>query len=96
MPHTQSRKTPSSNHFFLPTPFTTPTFTDINALLPPTNFNSQATGVNDAGSVVGFYLPTATTSVGFLDQNGVITTLDPFGSTFTQARDQQQRRDCRI
>lgn len=65
--------------------FTTPTFTDINALLPPTNFNSQATGVNDAGSVVGFYLPTATTSIGFLDQNGVITTLDPFGSTFTQA-----------
>jgi hypothetical protein len=65
--------------------FTTPTFTDINALLPPTNFNSQATGVNDAGSVVGFYLPTATTSVGFLDQNGVITTLDPFNSAFTQA-----------
>jgi hypothetical protein len=65
--------------------FASPVFTDINALLPPTNFNSQATGVNDAGSVVGFYLPTATTSVGFLDQGGVITLIDPFGSTFTQA-----------
>jgi len=65
--------------------FTSPIFTDINALLPPTNFNSQATGVNDAGAVVGFYLPTATTSVGFVDQGGVITPIDPFGSTFTQA-----------
>jgi hypothetical protein len=64
--------------------FATQTFTDINALLPA-NFNSQATGVNDAGTVVGFYLPTATTSVGFLDQGGVITPIDPFGSTFTQA-----------
>jgi hypothetical protein len=53
--------------------FTSPVFTDINALLPPTNFNSQATGVNDAGAVVGFFLPTATTSVGFLDQGGTIT-----------------------
>jgi hypothetical protein len=60
------------------------TYTDINALLP-VNFNSQATGVNDSGAVVGFYLPTATTSLGFLDQGGIITPLDPFGSTFTQA-----------
>jgi hypothetical protein len=65
--------------------FTSPVFTDINALLPPTNFNSQATGVNDAGTVVGFYLPTATTSIGFLDQGGVITPIDPFGSTNTAA-----------
>jgi hypothetical protein len=64
--------------------FTTPVFTDINALLPA-NFNSQATGVNDAGTVVGFYLPTATTSIGFLDQGGVITPIDPFGSTNTAA-----------
>ena len=64
--------------------FTSPVFTDINALLPA-NVNSQATGVNDAGSVVGFFLPTATTSVGFLDQGGVVTPIDPFGSTFTQA-----------
>jgi hypothetical protein len=60
------------------------TFTDINGLLPA-NQNSQATGINNAGSAVGFYLPTTDTSVGFLDQNGVINTLDPFGSTFTQA-----------
>jgi hypothetical protein len=64
--------------------FTSPVFTDINALLPA-NFNSQATGVNDAGSVVGFFLPTATTSIGFLDKGGVITLIDPLGSTFTQA-----------
>ena len=64
--------------------FASPVFTDINALLPA-NFNSQATGVNDAGTVVGFYLPTAATSVGFLDQGGMITPIDPFGSTFTQA-----------
>jgi len=34
--------------------FASPTFTDINALLPK-NFNSQATGVNIVGEVVGFY-----------------------------------------
>ncbi len=60
-------------------------FTNINLLLPPTNQNSQATGINDAGTVVGFYLPTGTTSIGFMDVNGTITTIDPFGSTFTQA-----------
>lgn len=60
-------------------------FTNINLLLPPTNQNSQATGINNAGAVVGFYLPTATTSIGFLDQGGVIRTIDPFNSTFTQA-----------
>lgn len=60
-------------------------FTNINTLLPPTNQNSQAVGLNNAGTVVGFYLPTAATSIGFLDKNGVISTIDPFGSTFTQA-----------
>jgi PEP-CTERM motif len=64
--------------------FASPVFTDINAKLPA-NVNSQATGVNDAGTVVGFYLPTATTSLGFLDLAGVISTLDPFGSTMTAA-----------
>ena len=64
--------------------FASQTFTDINALLPA-NFNSQATGVNDTGAAAGFYLPTPTTSVGFLDQAGMITPIDPFGSTFTQA-----------
>lgn len=63
------------------------TYTDINALLPPSNQNSQATGINNnaIAKIVGFYMPTATTSIGFLDVNGTITTIDPFGSTFTQA-----------
>ena len=51
----------------------------------PSNQNSQATGINSAGKAVGFYLPTADTSIGFLDSAGVINTIDPFGSTFTQA-----------
>jgi uncharacterized membrane protein len=59
-------------------------FTDINSLLP-SNFNSQAVGINNAGNIVGFYMPTATTSVGFLDVSNMITTLDPFSSAFTQA-----------
>jgi len=68
--------------------FTSPVFTSIDAALVAQfgpNFNSQATGVNDTGTVVGFFLPTATTSVGFLDQTGMITQIDPFGSNFTQA-----------
>jgi hypothetical protein len=59
-------------------------FTDISGLLP-SNQNSQATGINKAGNAVGFYLPTADTSTGFLDTGGTINSLDPFGSTFTQA-----------
>jgi hypothetical protein len=59
-------------------------FTNINALLPA-NDNSQAVGINNAGNIVGFYMPTATTSIGFLDIGGTISTLDPFGSTFSQA-----------
>ncbi len=61
-------------------------FTSINALLP-TNNNSQAVGINNAGAVVGFYLPTAgtITSIGFLDMGGTISGVDPFGSTNTQA-----------
>lgn len=59
-------------------------FTSINALLPA-NSNSQAVGINNAGDVVGFYMPTSLTSTGFLDEGGVISTIDPFGSTFVQA-----------
>jgi hypothetical protein len=59
-------------------------FSNVNSLLPA-NFNSQAVGIDNAGDIVGFYMPTATTSVGFLDLAGVISTIDPFGSTFTQA-----------
>jgi uncharacterized membrane protein len=60
------------------------TFTNINSLLPA-NVNSQAVGIDNAGDVVGFYMATAATSVGFRDAGGMISTLDPFGSTFTQA-----------
>jgi probable HAF family extracellular repeat protein len=58
-------------------------FTDL-AL--PTNVNSQATDINDQGTAVGFYMPTSTTSDGFiLDASGHLTTLQAPGSTFTQA-----------
>jgi hypothetical protein len=64
--------------------FTAPTFTGINGLLPA-NVNSQATGVNDSGWVVGFYQPTSTTFTGFLDNSGVISTITFPGSVSTQA-----------
>lgn len=66
-------------------------FTDINTLINTqlgiTNVNSQAVGINSTATpwIVGFYQPTSTTSLGFLDEDGTITTLDPFGSTVTQA-----------
>ncbi len=62
----------------------TGTYTDINGLLPA-NQNSQATGINNAGKVVGFYMPTSATSVGFLNVGVAISKIDPFLSSFTQA-----------
>jgi len=58
-----------------------------HTLFLPNNFNSQATGVDNAGDIVGFYLPTATTSNGFLLKAGAKTpiTLQFPGATFTQA-----------
>ena len=53
--------------------------------LLPTNVNSQATDINNVGQVVGFFMPTATTSDGFIDNNGKLTVLSAPGSTFTQA-----------
>ena len=64
--------------------FTSPTFIGINHLLPA-NVNSQATGVNDGGWVVGFYQPTSTTFTGFLDKSGVISSITFPGSVDTQA-----------
>ena len=62
-------------------------FTAIAGL--PTNFNNQAVGINSLATpeIVGFYQPDVnlTTSFGYLDKGGAITTIDPFGSTFTQA-----------
>ena len=67
--------------------FTSPTFTNVNHLLPK-NFNSQATGVNDAGSVVGFYQTTPNSHplfTAFVDNGGGITSFEFPGSTSTQA-----------
>ena len=65
--------------------FTTPVFTDINALLPA-NFNSQATGVNDAGTVVGFYDYDGLGDFSsFEDMAGMVTSFQPFGSLSSQA-----------
>jgi len=62
-------------------------FTAITGL--PTNFNNQAVGINSDPTpwIVGFYQPdpALATSYGYLDAGGTITTIDPFGSTFTQA-----------
>jgi len=51
----------------------------------PTNVNSQATDINNAGQVVGFFMPSTTTSDGFILDNGKLTVLQAPGSTFTQA-----------
>ncbi len=51
----------------------------------PANVNSQATGINNADQVVGFFMPTTTTSDGFVLNNGKLTVLQAPGSTFTQA-----------
>ncbi len=64
--------------------FTAPSFTNINALLP-TNFNSQATGVNDAGTVVGFYQLANGNFSAFTDKAGTITSFQAPGSASTQA-----------
>jgi hypothetical protein len=64
------------------------TYTSIDALLVSKfgpNFNSQATGVNNAGDVVGFYQPTGTTFSGFEDIGGTLTNITVPGSVSTQA-----------
>lgn len=58
--------------------------TNVNALLPA-NFNSQATGVNNAGTVVGFYQNAAGNFSGFIDTGGNISSFQFPGSTSTQA-----------
>jgi hypothetical protein len=68
--------------------FTTPVFTNINALLPA-NMNSQATGVNASGEVVGFYQygVSGTTPLfsAFTDIAGTIASFQFPGSVDTQA-----------
>jgi hypothetical protein len=59
------------------------TFLVLNIPMP----SSQATGINDDGTVVGFEQtsPSATTSSGFMLRNGRLTVLNAPNSTFTQA-----------
>ena len=67
--------------------FTSPTFADINAKLP-SNFNSQATGVNDAGTVVGFYDTTGAgvfSAFEYLAGAPMATSFQAFGSSSTVA-----------
>jgi hypothetical protein len=66
--------------------FTSQTFTKISGL--PSNDNSQATGVNDSGEVVGFYQEgpnSAPLFTAFTDIGGSITSFLVPGSTSTQA-----------
>lgn len=62
----------------------TSAFTDINALLPA-NINSQATGVNNTGEVVGFYQNGAGNFSAFTDIGGAIKSFEALGSLSTQA-----------
>jgi probable HAF family extracellular repeat protein len=65
--------------------FAHPSYTNINALLP-SNFNSQATGVNNSGTVVGFYqYNTFGDFSAFKDVGGTITSFQFGGSISTQA-----------
>jgi hypothetical protein len=65
--------------------FVTPVFTNINAMLPA-NFNSQATGLNDAGTVVGFYQYDAGGDfAAFSDIAGLVTPFQFPSSLSTQA-----------
>ena len=61
------------------------TYTNINSLLP-TNLNSQATGVNNHGTVVGFYQYNAVPDFSaFIDKGGVVTSFQVLHSLSTQA-----------
>ncbi len=50
----------------------------------PAISNSQATGINDQGVVIGFTQPTTTTSSGFILRGDDVTIIDYPGSSFTQ------------
>ena len=53
--------------------------------IPPATGGAQATGINDNGSISGFYIDSKGTNHGFLISEGEFTTLDFPESTFTQA-----------
>ncbi len=53
--------------------------------IPAAVGGAQATGVNNSSQVCGFYIDDQGVNHGFLLTAGLLTTLDPPGSTFTQA-----------
>lgn len=61
------------------------TYTYLTQYFPAGTGNAQATGVNNSGVACGFYVDSAGVNHGFLLNNGVLTTLNYPGSTFTQA-----------
>jgi hypothetical protein len=52
--------------------------------LVPAIQNSQATGINDDGTVVGFTMPNANTSSGYILRNDTLRLINYPGSAFTQ------------
>ena len=59
---------------------------DYTTIDVPGSTYSLASGINDAGQIVGWYVDGALTSHGFLlDVDGSYTTLDPPDSNFTNA-----------
>ena len=60
------------------------TFTYIDSLLP-SNINSQATGINDGGAVVGFFEDASGAFEGSRDAGGVVATVDVPGALSTKA-----------
>jgi uncharacterized membrane protein len=59
-------------------------FTGLDSMLPA-NTSAQATGVNNAGDISGFYVDSGGVNHGFFLQQGVVTILDFPGATLTQA-----------
>jgi uncharacterized membrane protein len=57
----------------------------FTTLVLPSNVRSQATRINNAGNIVGWYMPNNTSGVGFLDVGGVISQLVFPGASLTNA-----------
>ena len=60
-------------------------FTYLNGFLPAGVQNNQAVGINNAGTVAGFYVDSIGNTHGFLLMGNTLTTLDHPGATLTQA-----------
>jgi probable HAF family extracellular repeat protein len=60
-------------------------FTYLNGFLPGGAMNNQAVGINNAGTVAGFYVDSVGNTHGFLLTGSTLTTLNYPGATLTQA-----------